>query len=159
MYTTLKIINQYANSPNTCKALHQSAKMVRNSPPLSSLPLPPTPTNFHEKFKQIHEDIHIPGRNQSTICQNLTTPVNRCFYFRTNSDNRVQKYFGKHFPLISCLLSTSPISNVDYLDSTTLCNTKITIFNIDMGEGRKNSSHITVKLRKHAFSKNVCTGL
>ena len=67
-------------------------------PPLSSLPHPhPTPTNFHEKFKQIHEDIHIAGRNQSTICQNLTTPVNRCFYFRTNSDNRVQKCFGKHY--------------------------------------------------------------
>ena len=33
--------------------------------------------------------------------------------------------------LIPCLLSPPPISNVDYLDSTTLCNTKITIFNID----------------------------
>ena len=68
--------------------------------PLSYLPPAPPPpphTNFHEKFKQIHEDIHISGRNQSTICQNLTTPVNRCFYFKTNSDNRVQKCFGKYF--------------------------------------------------------------
>ena len=63
------------------------------------------------------------------------------------------------FSLTPCLLSPPPISNVDYLDSTTLCNTKITIFNIDMGEGGKNSSHITEKLRKNAFSKNVCTGL
>jgi hypothetical protein len=37
------------------------------------------------------------------------------------------------FSVIPCLLS--PPLNVDYLDSTTLCNTKITIFNIDMGEG------------------------
>jgi hypothetical protein len=63
------------------------------------------------------------------------------------------------FSLIPCLLSPPPISNVDYLDSTTLCNTKITIFNIDMGEGGKNSSQITEKLRKNAFSKIFCTGL
>ena len=62
--------------------------MVPTPPFIISTPRPPPPphTNFHEKFKQIHEDIHIAGRNQSTICQNLTTPVNRCFYFKTNSD-------------------------------------------------------------------------
>ena len=63
------------------------------------------------------------------------------------------------FSVIPCLLSHPPIGNVDYLESTTLCNTKITIFNIDMGKGGKNSSHITEKLRKNAFSKHFCTGL
>ena len=55
--------------------------------------------------------------------------------------------------VIPCLLSPPPISNVDYLDSTTLCNTKITIFNIDMGEGGKNSSHITENSEKMHFPK------
>ena len=85
-------------TPLTLVKLYTRVQKWFQLPPLSYLPPPPPPhTNFHEKFKQIHEDIHIAGRNQSTICQNLTTPVNRCFYFRTNSDNRVQKCFGKHF--------------------------------------------------------------
>ncbi len=63
--------------------------------------------------------------------------------------------FKKTFPLIPCLLSPPPASNVDYLDSTTLCNTKITIFNIDMGEGGKNSEHITEKLKKNAFPTKI----
>ena len=73
----------------------------------------------------------------------------------------MQKCFAKHFPphSLSPFPPPPPISNVDYLDSTTLCNTKISIFNIDMGEGGKNSSHITEKLRKNAFSKHFCTGL
>jgi hypothetical protein len=77
---------------------------------------------------------------------------------------RVQKWFATPppprfhlyphiFSLIPCLRSPPPISNVDHLDSTTLCNTKITIFNIDMGEGGKNSSHITEKLRKMHIPK------
>jgi hypothetical protein len=45
------------------------------------------------------------------------------------------KTFSPSFPVFF----PPHISNVDYLDSTTLCNTKITIFNIDMGEGGKNS--------------------
>ena len=85
-------------TPLTLVKLYTRVQKWFQLPPLSYLPPPPPPhTNFHEKFKQIHEDSHIAGRNQSTICQNLTTPVNRCFYFRTNSDNRVQKCFGKHF--------------------------------------------------------------
>jgi hypothetical protein len=68
-------------------------------------------------------------------------------------------FWKTFFPSFPCLLSPPHISNVDYLESTTFCNTKITIFNIDIGEGGKNSSHITEKLRKNAFSKNFCTGL
>ena len=75
-------------TPLTLVKLYTRVQKWFQLPPLSYLPPPPPPhTNFHEKFKKIHEDIHIAGRNQSTICQNLTTPVNRCFYFRTNSDS------------------------------------------------------------------------
>ncbi len=89
---------------------------VNPPPPRYNLHSPPPPsTNFREKFKQIHKDIHIAGRNQSIICQNLTTPVNRCFYFRTNSDNSVQKFlenaFFRSFSVICELFfPPSPIS-------------------------------------------------
>ncbi len=123
MYTTpLNINNQH--SPNTCKALHQTKWFA--PPPFINPTPPPHPTPMG-------------------IGQNLTRPVNRCFYFRTIQTIVCKNVLENILSLIPRLLSPPPISNVDYLDSTTLCNTKITIFNIDMGEGGKNSSHLTEK--------------
>jgi hypothetical protein len=102
---------------------------------------------------------HTYPANDVTRCAESAIYILHIFAYNFGTTIVCKNVLENIFPLIPCRLSPPPISNVDYLERTTLCNTKITIFNIDMREGWKNSSHITEKLRKNAFSKNFCTGL
>ena len=70
--------------------------------------------------------------------------------------NRVQKCFGNTFSHSSPTFFPFPLSNVDYLYSITLCNTKSQFSTLIWGKGRV-SSHIAEKLGEKVHFPKIFT--